>query len=279
MQWAKTILPLVATLVATTAATPCQRLGQAFQIVIDREMEAHGNRNESGRSSSTDRESYVERITGMSPNGVVLEYDLPANASSEARISNWQFPFRVIKAADGTLSLLNVRELEGRIDRWLKVAGLQRAACGRQFFVAWNSFRIECDPQSTIRWLATLTLPNSPEAGSSFTDIDSKSPATLRQASSNRLIARLAVDPSTILHQRAEIDVRVAALMHKPLTLQAALKAHDGETVTGTVTVTFEMDTSGQVLRRARVRMVQVAWANGRIDTETITETLSRNPI
>ena len=214
----------------------------------------------------------------MRSDGNVLTYDLPASATSNDRASNWQFPFQVLKAPDGPVRLLNEPELAGRIDRWLKAAEMQRAACGKLIFT-WNAFRIECDPQSTVRWLATVTLPERLEAGSSFTDPDARVPTTLRQGSPNKLVATLSVDQAAVLRQRAQTDVGVAELMHKALTLDAALKAHEAEKVTGTITVTFDLDAAGLTRRRTRVKMVRVAWPNGRIDTQTVTETLAHTPL
>ncbi|RYF09217.1 MAG: hypothetical protein EOO77_24345 [Oxalobacteraceae bacterium] len=277
MRRATIILALASTLVAT-AAIPAPRPGQVFQIATDREMEEHGNRDESGRSTSTDRDSYVERVVTVRSDGVVLDYDLPANATSDERASGWQFPFQVLKAPDGTIRLLNEPELANRIDRWLKAAGMQRAACGKLIFT-WNAFRIECDPQSTIKWLATVTLPDRLEAGSTFTDPDAQAPTTLRQGAANKLVATLSVDPATVLRQRAQTDVGIAEIMHKTLTPDAAIKAHAAEKVTGTITVTFDLDAAGRTRRRTRVRMVQVAWPNGRIDTQTVTETVAHTPL
>lgn len=278
MQRAAIILALASALVATAATTPGTRVGETFKITTDREMEEHGNRDDSQRGTSTDRDSYVERVAAVRPDGVVLEYDLPANTTPDDRASNWQFPFQVLKTRDGTIRLLNAPELAGRIDRWLKTAGMPRAACGKLIFT-WNAFRIDCDPQSTIRWLATVTLPDRLKAGSFFTDPDARAPTRLRQGSADRLVATLAVDPEAIRRQRAQTDVGVAELMHKALTLDAALKAHEAETVTGTITITFDLDSAGRTRRRTRAKMVQIAWPNGRIDTQTVTDTLMRTPL
>ncbi len=278
MQLATIMLALASAVVATAAATPAPRVGEAFQIDTDREMEEHGNRDDSQRSTSTDRDSYVERVAAVRPDGAVLEYDLPASASADDRASTWQFPFQVLKTPDGTLQLLNAPELAGRVDRWLKAARMPRAICGKLIFT-WNAFRIDCDPQSTIRWLATVTLPDNLEVGSPFTDPDARAPVTLRQGGADKLLATLQVDPAAIRRQRAETDVGVAELMHKALTIDAALKAHEAETVTGTIAVTFELDSLGRARRRTRVRTVQIAWPSGRIDTQTVTETLTRTPL
>lgn len=263
---------------AATAATSSPRVGDAFQITTDREMEEHGNRGESSQGTSTDRDSYVERVVAERPDGVVLEYDLPADATPADRASNWQFPFRTLRARDGTNRLLNSAELEARIDPWLKAGGMTRAACGKLIFT-WNAFRIDCDPQSTIRWLATVTLPDRLQAGNFFTDPDARAPSVLRQGSADRLMTTLAVDPAAIRRLRAQTDVGVAELMHKPLTLETALNNHETETITGTITITFDLDATGQALGRTRVKVVQIAWANGRVDTQTVTETLTHSAL
>ncbi|MES2095365.1 MAG: hypothetical protein V4459_01260 [Pseudomonadota bacterium] len=260
------------------AATSAPRVGDTFRVNTDREMEEHGNRVESGRSTSTDRDSYVERVVAVRPDGVVLEYDLPPSASADDRATTWQFPFQVLKSSDGKLQLLNAQELEGRVDRWLKAAGATRAACGKLIFT-WNAFRIDCDPQSTIRWLTTVTLPDNLEVGREVTDPDARATAALRPAGANKLVATLQADPATIRRQRAETDIGVAELMRKPLTMEAALKAHETETVTGTIALTFELDPMGRTRRRMRVRTLQIAWPNGRIDTQTVTETVARAPL
>jgi len=278
MQLTTIMLELASAIVATTAATPAPRVGETFQINTDREMEEHGNRDDSERGASTDRDSYVERVAAVRPDGVVLEYDLPMSASANDRASTWQFPFQVLKMPDGTLQLLNAPELAGRVDGWLKAAGMPRAVCGKLIFT-WNAFRIDCDPQSVIPWLATVTLPDNLKVGSPFTDPDAQASVTLQQAGADKLFATLQVDPAAIRRQRAEADVGVAELMHKALTIDAALKAHEAETVTGTIAVTFDLDSTGRACRRTRVRTVQIAWPSGRIDTQTVTETLTRTPL
>ena len=155
---------------------------------------------------------------------------------------------------------------------------MPRAICGKLIFT-WNAFRIDCDPQSTVRWLATVTLPDNLAVGSSFTDPDARAPVILRQVGADKLLATLQVDPAAIRRQRAETDVGVAELMRKALTMDAALKAHEVETVTGTIAVTFDLDLVGRFRRRSRVRTVQIAWPSGRIDTQTVTETVTRTPL
>lgn len=269
---------LAAALIEMAAATPGPSVGDAIRIITDREMEEHGNRVDSQQGTSTDRDSYVERVAAVRPDGVVLEYDLPQDATTEDRASNWQFPFQVLKAHDGTVRLLNASQLAVRVDRWLKAAGMTHAVCDKLIFT-WNAFRVDCDPQSAIRWLAIVTLPDGLQAGNPFTDPDARAPTTLRQASTDRLVATLVINPAVIRRQRAQADVGVAELTHKVLTLDEALKAHESETVTGTITVTFDLDATGRTRQRTRVETVQVAWPNGRIDTQTATHTLMRAPL
>ena len=278
MQRSGIALALAAALIETAAATPSPSVGDAVQITTNREMGEHGNRVDRQRGTSTDRDSYVERVAAVRPDGVVLEYDLPENATTDDRASNWQFPFQILKADDGTVRLLNAPELAVRVDRWLKAAGMPNTVCGKLIFT-WNAFRVDCDPQSTIRWLATVTLADGLQAGNTFTDPDARAPTLLRRVSADRLVATLEIDPAIIRRQRAQADVGVAELSHKVLTLNEALKAHEAEMITGTITVTFDLDAAGRTRQRTRVETVQVAWPNGRIDTQTVTNTLTRAPV
>ncbi len=75
---------------------------------------------------SMDRDTLVQRVTGVRPDGVELEYDLPANTPAQVRAAAWQFPVRIFKPTQGNLQLLNGPELEVRVDAWLKQAGLPR---------------------------------------------------------------------------------------------------------------------------------------------------------
>lgn len=278
MQLATITLALASCVAATAATTSAPRVGDTFRISTDREMEEHGNRVESGQSTSTDRDSYVERVVAVRPDGVVLEYDLLPSVSADGRASTWQFPFQVLKSSDGNIQLLNAQEMEGRVDRWLKAARTTRAVCGKLIFT-WNAFRIDCNPQSTIRWLTTVSLPDNLEAGRELTDPDAQAPVTLLSGGADKLVATLQADPATIRRQRAETDVGVAELMREPLTMEAALKAHETEIVTGTIAVTFDLDPMGRPRRRMRVRTIQIAWPDGRIDTQTVTETITRAPL
>jgi hypothetical protein len=97
--------------------------------------------------------------------------------------------------------------------------------------------------------------------------------------SAGKLIATLKVDPAIIRRQRAQGDIGVAELTHKVPTLDAALKAHEAETETGTITVTFNLDAAGRTRQRRRVETVQVAWPDGRIDTQTVISTLTHEPL
>ena len=97
--------------------------------------------------------------------------------------------------------------------------------------------------------------------------------------SPGKLVATLEIDPAIIRRQRAQADVGVAELTQKVLTLDAALKAHEAETVTGTITVTFDLDAAGRTRQRTRVVTVQVSWPNGRVDTQVVTSTLTHTPL
>lgn len=278
MRRVRAVLVILVALAGVPAAARSSQAGNAYEITTDRETEQHGNQATGPESTSTDRDTYVERVKEVRPEGVVLEYDLPKDATREDRARTWQFPFRVFKANNGALRLLNAPELQARVDRWLKAAAMPRTACGRLIFT-WNAFRIECDPQSVVRWLETITLPERIDPQAQFTDHDARLPAPLTQLSAGKLIATLPIDPDVIRRERARTDVSVAELMHTPLTFDDALRAHAAETITGTITVTFDVEADGEVRRRTRARVVQTAWENGRVDTETMTDTLTRTPL
>jgi hypothetical protein len=67
--------------------------------------------------------------------------------------------------------------------------------------------------------------------------------------------------------------------MNKPVTLDAALRERAGETISGTISVTFETDSAGNVRRRTKVTKLDIKGPDGQSETETVTETLERRLI
>jgi hypothetical protein len=144
---AAVLLPVV---VARAGALPlAPQVGDTYEITQTRDS-ARGGSGSSG--SSQDKDTIIERVTGLRADGLELLYDLPDAATADERAGNWQFP--------------------ARVDGWLKAAGWSRSVCGHWIFT-WTAIRIECDPQSVIkvvqshvlarlRHLSHLALPVAP---------------------------------------------------------------------------------------------------------------------
>ena len=62
----------------------------------------------------------------------------------------------------------------------------------------------------------------------------------------------LEADPAAVRRARAEADVATGEIMQKPVTLEAALRERAKEQVSGTISVTFETDTAGNIRKRTR---------------------------
>jgi len=233
--------------------------------------------------SSRGRDTILERVIGVREGGLELEYDLPKDATAEDRARSWQFPLRVFRPSNGSMQLLNRPELEARIERWLKAAGLTRADCGRWIFT-WNAFRIECDPQSVIKTVEAFDLRVVDlRAGASYQEAEARSPGTLTKKASGQNGSTFAVvmeiDPDAVRRARAETDVAVAEIMQKPVTLKAALRERARESVSGTISVTFDMDAAGNVRSRTKVTKVEIKGPDGRSESQVATEMVERRPV
>lgn len=256
---------------------PVPRVGDTFEIRREYRTEDQSNDGATGRSSG--HTTIVERVIGVRIDGLDLEYDLPKDTTGEDRARNWQFPARVFRPFSGPPQLLNRAELEVRIDAWLKLAKLTRAACGGWYFT-WNAFKVECDPQSIIAgteeynlWVADLAegIPyRTPQAREAvpLKRIAGSNPATF--------IARMAVDPDKYRQEQAKGDVIVSQILGKPKTLDEALRARSSETVSGSITVTFDTDGSGRISQRTELVKLTIQGANGKVETKTSTEIVRR---
>jgi hypothetical protein len=252
--------------------------GDAFEV--SRDVEATDKATDGSNSSSTDRDTLVERVVGASQAGSELEYDLPKSTSAEDRARQWQFPARVLKPPSGPLRLLNRPELAARAAAWLKAAGLTDAACGHWYFT-WNAFQIQCDPQSVVESIEGFDLgPDNLAAGALYQDPQALSPTSLRAEAaphaSTILYGEMAIDPDTVRRAHAQSDVVTAEIMRKPVTFEAALRARSAEDISGTIAVTFEIDSRGHVGRQTKVITVNTKGPNGRLETRTVTQTLER---
>jgi hypothetical protein len=268
---------LLPAIVVRAGASPlAPQVGDTYEITLTRDSAEKGA-GSSGESH--DRDTIIERVTGVRADGLELQYELPDAATAHERAGNWQFPARVFKPSGGATQLLNGPELEARLDGWLKAAGWTRAVCGQWIFT-WNSFRIECDPQSVIKTVQAFALPSDLREGAPYQEAEASAAGKLARkataAGGAIFTVEMPVDPDTVRHARAESDVVVGQIVKKPVSLDAALRERAKEIVSGTVSVEFETDPAGNVRRRTKVTRLDTTEPDGRSGTETVTETLER---
>ena len=284
LRWlvAATVVWLGVGLTRTVAASPSDthcdcRVGQTFQISRDVETAEKGTDGSSG--SSTDRDSLEERVVGSGQAGTELEYDLPRTTSMEDRARQWQFPARVLIEPSGGLRLLNQSQLAARSSAWRKAGGLTEVACGHWIFT-WNAFQVECDPQSVIKTIDGFDVgPSNLAAGSLYRDRQALGSALLKPVGvpgSTRLYAEMAINPDAVRRDEAEADVVTAEIMRKPTTIEAALRTHSAEQITGKVTVCFDIDAGGHAQRQIKTTVVNIRRSDGVLKTRTVTLTLER---
>lgn len=279
--WAIVAALLLPALAAHSASVQLgYRAGDVFEI--RRDIESSQRTTEGSTGGSTDRDTIMERVVGTNQAGLELEYDLARGVTAENRARQWQFPARVLKPLHGPLQLLNRPELEVRASSWLKAGGLTPAACGHWHF-SWNAFRIDCDPQSVIETIKVFDLgPDDLSDGAQYRDSKALNPAPLKRRSASPMAPSSSSrwpstpTPCAVRRDQAEGDVVVAEIMRKPVTLEAALHARSAEDISGTIAITFETDPAGHVRRRTKVTTLNITGADGRRETQTVTETLER---
>jgi len=247
---------------------------------IERISDSTQSSENGSTGSSHDKDTLSEHVIGARDTGVELEYDLPKSATAGDRSQNWQFPARVLKLQNGQVQLLNGPELEARVDIWLKRAKLPRSACGHWIFT-WNAFRIECDPQSVIQSIAAFDLqPRDLRNGAMYQDAVALEPAQLIEKSStsggSTFEVVLVVDPEKVRKAEVDSDLVIAEISREPLSRDAALIARKAEQISGTIKLTFEMDSHGLVQRRTKLTKLEVKGADGKTEARTNTEILER---
>jgi hypothetical protein len=272
---------VVAASFAAVAAAQHPRVGETYELKMVEETLAKDNHG--GDSSSYDRDTLIERIIAVRPDGVELEYDLPKAVTAEERASDWKLPVRLFKPNGGPLQLVNSRELEARLDRWLKDAKWTRAICGHWIFT-WNAFQIDCDPQNAIKIVEDFDLTSTvAREGASYKDPQALAAGTLKKESTGLngavFTVEMQIDPGIFQSDEARTDVVVGEISGKPVTFDAALRERLKESVSGTIAVKFETDANGGVVRRTRVSKIEIKDPNGQLETRTITQTLERRQI
>jgi hypothetical protein len=257
------------------------QVGDIYQITLIKDSEQRGNNGSSG--STHDKDSIIEHVMGLQAGGLELKHDLPNGATTEERARNWQFPAEIFKPRGGPAQLLNGPELEARVDSWLKTASLSREACGHWIFT-WNAFRIECDAQSVLKIVQSYDLRSVDlHEGAVYRDSEASSPGKLARkaggSDGETFIADMPIDSEMVRRARAESDVVLGEIIKKPVSLEAALHEHEAEILSGTISVVFDTDLDGNVRRRTKVTKLNIKRADGRTETQSVTETLERRII
>jgi hypothetical protein len=273
------ILPTLAGHAEPRPAGP--QVGETYEIT--RNSETSDQSSDGSTSSSTGRDTLIERVIALREDGLELEYDLSSEITAEERAGNWQFPARVFRPFRGPMQLLNRSELEARVERWLQAAGWTRDVCGRWIFT-WNAFRIECDPQTVIQALELMDPgPGDLRDGDLFQDPDARGPAPLRRTAAGpggaTFVVEMSIDPDAVRRHLVESDVVVAEITGQDLTRDAALRARSSEDISGTITITLDTDPAGRVWRRAKVTVVEIRGPDGRSESRTGRETVERRRV
>ena len=249
------------------------------EVVIRKSYETSNEMSDgSSTGSSRGHDSLLERVVTIREDGKELIYDLPKSAKKEDRARYWQFPAHVFQPNRGSITLLNQGDLESRLATWLESAGWDRSVCGQWIFT-WNAFRIDCEPQSIIDTINSFDLRVSELAeGAVYSDVTAAAPGKLiRQVSDAKdttFTVAMTVNPDVVRRARAESDVVVGEIVQKPVLFETAFQERLKEDVTGTVSVTLEVDDSGMVQKRVRVITIKTKRLDGSTETETKTETV-----
>lgn len=264
------------------APRPLPAPGDIYEITRIREsVQATSDGTSSG--SSSDRDTIIERVVAVRDDGLELEYDLPADSGGHGSGATWQLPARIFKPFQGPVKLLNAAELEARVDDWLKVGKMTRAACGHWIFT-WNAFKIECDPSSAIGIIGGFDLGSDGlRAGMLYKEEGALGPVPLKasavEANAGSFVAEMKVDPDALRRSRAESDVVVGEITGKAVRLDAALAARAREDISGTVTTTFKTDAAGRVQQKTIVSKVATKDPSGKVQTEAVTTVITRRKV
>lgn len=274
-------LVVLAGMAQAGAVREAPQVGDTFELTLTKNSVQQGSNKSSG--SSHDKDTIIERVIGVRAEGVELQYDLPSSATPEDRARSWQFPTRVFKPFDGPAQLLNGPELETRVEAWLKAAGLPRTACGQWYFT-WNAFLIDCDPQSVVKTVQAFDLRSADvREGAAYQESDALRSGTLKRTAGRAdgalFTVELPVDPDVVRRARAESDLVVGEIMKKPVSLDAALARRATDIISGTISIAFDTDFAGNVLRRTKVTKLEIKGPDGPSETQTVTETLERRLI
>jgi hypothetical protein len=248
------------------SAGPAYRAGEVFEVRVEQVSQTSGHMS----SSSRDIGTLTERVIALRDGGSELEFDLPSGTSADDRARAWQYPVRVFRPAKGALQLLNTAEVEKRLRVWLD--DMDRSMCGRWVFT-WTAEKIDCDPQSALNGLDRYLSPADIRDGALHVEPGARGPSALyRQGGVDASILRgdMEIDAEAVRRQRADVDMAVRQLSGQtPITTEAALQAHTAERISGSLSVTFDLDARQLVIRRTLTSRLDIEDASEEHTTAT----------
>ncbi|WP_448658914.1 hypothetical protein ACPVPU_00310 [Sphingomonas sp. CJ99] len=254
--------------------------------ILTRSYETESHASDTSTSSSHGSDVFIERLIARHEDGIELEYDFEPSAPPEERVRNWQLPARIFKPVTGSTRLLNAGEVEARLEQWLNLGKIDRSACGRWIFT-WNAFKIECDLQSVVATIDALDLNMIPLGpGVPYADPMAIAPEPLARtvAGSGAVTytATLRIDPAAVLGQRAEEDRIVAELMGEQNNAEmreVMRSTRATKEISGDITVTFDTDPSGTIMRRTKVTKLLLTKLDGSTETSIAKQVVERRQL
>lgn len=266
-------------LLAGVAPAFAQAMQAGDRYELTQSYQTSETSSDGSSANSRGHTALIERVVSVRDGGVELEYDLPPDATSQDRAREWQLPARIFKASDGSRRLLNAPELEARLDGWLKAAKWDRSICGRWIFT-WTAIRIECNPHEIV----AQTVELDPAAqivreGGVYSDPRAAQDGRIVQTGKSAFSATVPIDPDKVRHDRAETAMVVGQISGTPVSLEAALREHAGEQVTGSITVTWETDDSGIARKQVKTIRTEIRREDGVTEKRTGTETVERRRV
>ena len=245
--------------------------------------ETRFQRDDGSGGSSRTRAALLERVVTQGLDGIELEYTLPPERARRGAPDAWMFPVRVRKLPGEPAVLLNEIEVAARLEERLDEHPALRELCGRHV-LTWRAVHVECDPLSVLDVVATYDLHPGPlRDGMPHEEAGALRPAPLRLdaegPSGRTYVARLVIDPRHLREAAARTAIAVAQMRGETLPsieeASAALRDWNHE---GHMTVTFETDPAGRVLRSTREAVVQTVEPDGQRETRTTVQTVERRP-
>src|SRR5688572_10826460 len=111
--WIRLLATAALLLPGVACSEPPPAAGKAGdEFELSRTYETTERSSDGSSGSSDGRDALLERVIAVRDGGLELEFDLPKAATTDDRARSWQFPVRVLRAADGSMQLLNRPDLE-----------------------------------------------------------------------------------------------------------------------------------------------------------------------